>query len=89
MVLEAVNLVHNAIGNVLGDSLGHLAAVPPLQEVVDAPACMPTSRFRAGSEDALQPEVVHQSRMVNCTMLRMMVRFLCIQQGTADTSWED
>ena len=41
VVLEAVYLVHDAVGDVLGDSLGHLAAVPPLQEVIDATACKP------------------------------------------------
>ena len=63
MVLEAVDLVCNAVGDVLGDSLGHLAAVPPLQEVIYAPACKIRSLFRACSEDALQPAVVHQSKM--------------------------
>ena len=66
MVLEAVNLVHNAVGNVLGDSFGHLAAVPPLQEVIDAPACKSRSLFKAGDEDALQLAVVHQSIMSHC-----------------------
>ena len=66
VVLEAVNLVHNAIGDVLGDSLGHLAAVPPLQEVIDAPACKPRSLFRAGREYVLQPAVGHQIKMSHC-----------------------
>ena len=62
MVLEAVKLVHNAIGNVLGDPLGHLAAVPPLQEMMMLLPASPEASLRQALKMPMQLAVIHQSR---------------------------